>query len=157
MPQLVLDSDITSEILKGRNPEVIKHTLAYKVLFPTLTFTSATMLEVLYRYERVQAFAQIRRAEMLFAANDEIVPVTEDYRLAATVAGALDRQGTTIGLIDPLIAACAIRRGYGVVSGNTDHFEFIKRLSYSFHYSFSASGSVAPHTTLKSTCPLDRL
>ena len=39
----------------------------------------------------------------------------------------------TIGLIDPLIAACAIRRGYDVATGNFAHLEFIKRLGYNFH------------------------
>jgi tRNA(fMet)-specific endonuclease VapC len=132
MPPLILDSDTTSEILKGRNIEIVKNTLAYKTHFPKLSFTSATLLEVLYGYERIQAHAQIKRAEALFSANEEIVPTTEDCRLAATIAGALDRNGTTIGLFDPLIASCAIRRGYGVASGNTSHFEFIRKLGYGF-------------------------
>lgn len=132
MQRVLLDSDIVSVVLKGKNAGVEKHKTAYVAVFHQFTFTSATLLEVLYGYERVQAHAQIKRAETLFAANEEIVPATEDYRLAATIAGALDRQGTTIGLIDLLIAACAIRRGYGVATGNTAHFEFIRKLGYSF-------------------------
>ena len=133
MQRLLLDSDTISEILKARNPVVISHTNAYKVAFPKLSFASVTLLEVLYGLERVRANAQIQRAEALFAENEEILPATEDYRLAATVAGVLDRQGTPIGLVDPLIAACAIRRGLGVASGNTAHFKFIHRVGYRFH------------------------
>jgi tRNA(fMet)-specific endonuclease VapC len=131
--RLILDSDTVSEILKGRNSEVVRRTTAYQLMFPKLSITSATILEVLYGYERVQARAQMNRAEALFAENEEIIPVSQDYRLAATIAGALDRQGTTIGLFDPLIAACAIRRGYGVATSNTAHFEFIRKLGYAFH------------------------
>jgi predicted nucleic acid-binding protein len=118
---------------KGEAPQVEQHKIVYVAQFSKLTFTSATLLEILYGYERVRAHAQIKRAETLFAANDEIIPASEDYRLAATIAGALDRNGTTIGLIDPLIAACAVRRGYGVASGNTGHYEFIRKLGYTFH------------------------
>jgi hypothetical protein len=32
-----------------------------------------------------------------------------------------------------MIAACAIRRGYGVASGNTTHFSYIQQAGYSFH------------------------
>lgn len=133
MRLLVLDSDTVSELLKNRNPQVGQNAARYNAAFPKLTFTSATLLEILYGLERVGAYAQIQRAEALFAANDEIVPQSGDYRLAAAIAGALAKQGTPIGLVDPLIAACAIRRGYGVVSGNTAHFEFIRKAGYSFH------------------------
>lgn len=133
MLRLILDSDTVSELLKNRNPNVQQHAQAYKQAFRQLTFTSATVLEILYGLERVGASAQIQRAEALFAANDELIPTSEDYRLAATIAGAMSKQGTPIGLVDPLIAACAIRHGYGVASGNIAHYEFIQKAGYSFH------------------------
>lgn len=132
MQKLVLDSDTVSEILKGRNAQVVRRAIVYQQEHPRFSITSATILEILYGYERIQAHAQIRRAESLFSENEEIVPGAPEYRLAATIAGALDRQGTTIGLMDPLIAACAIRRGWGIASGNTLHYEFIRRLGYDF-------------------------
>jgi predicted nucleic acid-binding protein len=79
------------------------------------------------------AHAKIQRFEAVFAKNHEIAPDEQDYRLAAETSGALNRQGTPIGLIDPLIAASAIRRGYGVAGGNTDHFGFIHKVGYAFH------------------------
>jgi tRNA(fMet)-specific endonuclease VapC len=92
-----------------------------------------TTLEVLSGLEHIQAAARIKRAEALFSRSEEIVPTVEDYRFAAQIIGALYRAGTPIGLIDPTTAACAIRRGFGVASGNTAHFEFIRRLGYTFH------------------------
>jgi tRNA(fMet)-specific endonuclease VapC len=133
MRQLLLDSDILSEILKGRDRQVEIHKDLYTAEFPRLSFTSATVLEILYGLERVSARAQIQRAEALFTKNDEVLPLREDYRLVSAIAGALDRQGTHIGLVDTLIAACAIRRGYGVASGNTNHFTYIKNAGYDFH------------------------
>ncbi|HWD38026.1 MAG TPA: hypothetical protein VG944_04205 [Fimbriimonas sp.] len=60
------------------------------------------------------------------------MPISGDYRLAAAIASTLSRQGRIIGSIDPVIAACAIGRGYGVASGNTRHFDFIRQAGYTF-------------------------
>ena len=132
MQAALLDSDILSEILKGKDAQVDRRQREYLAQFAKLSFTSVTVLEILFGLERIGAKAQIQRAETLLAKNDEVVPSSEDYRLAASIAGALDRQGTPIGLIDPMIAACAMRRGYSVVSGNTAHFESIRRAGYTF-------------------------
>lgn len=133
MRQVLLDSDIVSEILKGRNVEVARKTYAYKEAFPRLSFASVTLLEVLYGLERINAHSQIHRAELLFSENEEIIPMSADYRLAASIAGALDRRGRPIGLADPLIAACAIRRGLGIATGNTAHYAYIQEAGYPFH------------------------
>jgi len=132
MVRSLVDSDILSEILKGKNRQVEANKTAYAAEFSQLTFTSATVLEVLYGLERIGARAQLQRAEALFAKHEEIPPTPQDYRLAAEIAGALDRQGTHVGLIDPLIAACAIRRGLAVATGNVSHFSYMRRAGYQF-------------------------
>ena len=133
MPKLVIDTDLLSEILKGINPNVIRAQQAYCEEHEVLSFASVTAFEILFGYGHKNATAQMERAEALFAQNDEITPTPEDYRLAAKIGSTLSRQGKTIGFIDPVIAACAIRRGYGVASGNTAHFEFIRQAGFSFH------------------------
>lgn len=132
MEQVLIDTDLLSEILKGINPNVIRSQVAYCEDHGVLSFVSVTAFEILFGYGHKNATAQIRRAEALFAKNDEIVPESDDYRLAAEIASALSRQGKIVGFIDPVIAACAIRRGYGVASGNTKHFEFIRAAGYQF-------------------------
>lgn len=133
MQVVILDTDILSEVLKGINPNVGEHQLGYQAHFTRLTFTSASVMEILTGLRKRGAPAQLQRAEALFALNLEIVPDAADYRLAADISGDLLKAGKVIGIVDPLIAACAIRRGYGIASGNTAHFEFIRQLGYSFH------------------------
>lgn len=133
MLEVILDSDILSEILKGINPTVEQRKDAYEAHFQQLTFTAASVMEILTGYRKRGAPAQQQRAATLFSLNNEIVPDAADYRLAAEINGDLLKDGKIIGMVDPLIAACAIRRGLGVASGNTAHFEFIRKLGYSFH------------------------
>lgn len=132
--RLLLDSDMLSEVIKAFDPNVVANSILYVQEFGVLSFTSASALEILHGLHSKQAHAKISRVEAVFGLNDEIVPDGQDYRLAAEISGALKRRGTPIGLIDPLIAACAIRRGYGISSGNEDHFGYILRAGYAFHF-----------------------
>lgn len=130
---VLLDTDLLSEVLKGIDPNVIRAQRAYSKNHDTLSFVSVTAFEILFGYGHKNATAQMERAEALFAKNEEIVPAPSDYRLAARIASALSRRGRIVGFIDPVIAACAIRRGYGVASGNTRHFEFMREAGFDFH------------------------
>lgn len=133
MARRVLDSDLLSDLLRGANANVVANARRYHTDHQVLTFTSLTALEILSGLHHIGASAQIKRAEALFAENDEILPEVEDYRLAAEIIGSLLRAGTPIGFIDPAIVACAIRRGYAVASANTSHFEYIRSVGYDFH------------------------
>ena len=133
MQEVILDTDVLSEVLKGQNPNVEKYKNDYASQYPKLSITSASVMEILTGYRKRGATAQRQRAASLFSQNNEIVPDAEDYRLAADIIGDLLVKGLVIGMIDPLIAACAIRRGLGVASGNTKHLEFIRQSGYNFH------------------------
>ena len=133
-PRALLDSDMLSEVMKGYDRNVIANSNLYVQEFGVLSFTSATVLEILHGLQSKQAHAKIRRVEAVFSQNDEVLPDQQDYRLAAEISGALKRRGKPIGLVDPLIAACAIRRGYGISSGNTNHFGFILEAGYTFQF-----------------------
>ena len=62
---------------------------------------------------------------MPYGLHSEIVPTSEDCLLAARILGTLRRTGKEVGYSDPFIAACAIRRGLAVVTGNQRHFRFV--------------------------------
>jgi len=132
MNPAILDTDILSEVIKGVDLNVVAKANSYASEHQTLSFTSARVYEILSGLFRKNAKAQIQRTEALFAKNDEIAPTPEDYRLAAEISGALIQQGTPIGLVDPIIAACAIRRGFTVATGNTQQFQFIQAAGYIF-------------------------
>jgi len=133
MRRVLLDSDIFSEIIRGVNPVVAATASAYVVEHNVLSFSSATALELLYGLHCKSATAQIKRVLNVFAQNDEVHLAPEDYRLGAEIAGAVTRRGRPIGLLDPLIAACAINHGYGVSTGNNAHFEYIRQAGFAVH------------------------
>ncbi|HEY3781863.1 MAG TPA: PIN domain-containing protein [Fimbriimonadaceae bacterium] len=133
MQEVILDSDLLSEILKQASQNVLTHANAYLNEYPSLTLITLSAFEMLSGLEHIQATTQLKRAEALFERNNEILPEKEDYRLASQIVGSMWRAGTPIGIVDPTIAACAIRRGLGVATGNTRHFEYIQKAGYTFH------------------------
>jgi tRNA(fMet)-specific endonuclease VapC len=133
MNRVLLDTDTLSEVIKGLNVNVVSRAKEYVDAFGALSFSSASAYEVLVGLQSKQALGKIYRAEALFAQNEEIPPEAGDFRFAAKIVGALNRMGRPIGLFDPLIAACAIRRDYGVATGNTAHFEFIREAGFELH------------------------
>ena len=124
-PRSICDTDTLSEVIKFIDPRVIARASAYRQVHGVLTFTSATVMEILHGLHRKGAHAQRVRTERVFSQHDEIVPQRDDYRLAAEILGALDRRGTPIGHTDPLIAACTLNRSLTLATGNTRHFSFI--------------------------------
>lgn len=126
----ILDTDTLSEIIKTKNQIVLQNADNYLDDHGHLTFTSATVHEVLYGLECKAATRQIEEFLDLVADHDEIVPDVEDYRLAARIRGALQRAGTPIGVLDPLIAACALERGLVLITGNMRHHSFIQEAGF---------------------------
>jgi len=127
----VLDTDILSEVFKGRDLNVLRNATAYVQQFGHLSFTSLTAAEFLFGLYAKDAKNQIDRAKTFLVANEELVPTSEDYWLYAEVGGALRRAGTPIGPFDAMIAACAINRKLRLVTGNRKHYEFVSAAGFS--------------------------
>ena len=124
-PDILLDTDIFSEVFKAIDPNVVRHARAYAARHHELLFTSVTVMEAPRGLYRKRAPSQIVKVERVFDRNREIIPGLPDYRLAAEIIGTLEGRGTPIGVSDPLIAACALNRDLGVATGNTRHFGYI--------------------------------
>ncbi len=125
MAKALIDTDILSEIFNGIDPHVMRNAAAYVADHSVLTFTSINLYEIMTGLVQIQASAKIARASALLLRNEEILPLSADYLLAANILGTLRRTGKEIGYSDPLIAACAIRRDLTIVTGNQKHFRFI--------------------------------
>lgn len=130
MTKVLLDTDILSEVSKGVDRQVLRTASDYLNLHPQLTFSSLSVYEVLYGLHVKVASRQITEFLELVADHEEIVPDGDDYRLAAEIRAALHRAGTPIGAADPVIAACAVRRGLPLVTGNTRHHQFIQNAGF---------------------------
>jgi tRNA(fMet)-specific endonuclease VapC len=128
MVKCILDTDILSEYLKGHNPVVIGHAARYAHEHRVFSFTSITVYEIFYGLEAKGAAAQLQKVLAWFQKNDEIAPVQQDYRTAASIRAKATQQGAPLELADCLIAAVAVRLGRPLVTGNSDDFQAIQRI-----------------------------
>ena len=126
MAVVILDTDILSEYLKGIAQNVVRSGRAYAEQHRRFTFTSVTVYEIIRGLEEKGADAQVRKAAEWFRTNNEIVPASEDYFVAAQTKARARRQGNVVELPNCLIAATASRIGLPLVTGNTRHFEAIR-------------------------------
>jgi tRNA(fMet)-specific endonuclease VapC len=130
MNKALLDTDILSEVLKGRNPQVVAQAEAYLRHHAMLTVSAVSVIEVVSGLQRMARSAQL---EQFLGALDaiEVLPVdTQSAVLAGRIDGDLLRTGQPIGRADPIIAAQAITHGVVLVTGNVRHYERIVALGY---------------------------
>jgi predicted nucleic acid-binding protein len=113
MEKCILDTDILSEYLKGRDSVAIGHAAQYAHEHRAFSFTSVTVYEIVYGLQVKGATAQFQKVSAWLRQNDETAPVAEDedYLAAASIRAKATRQGALLELTDCLIAAVAVRVG----------------------------------------------
>lgn len=129
MPPCLLDTDILSEILKGRDRSVTAHADAYLQRRRRFTISAFTAYEVrrglLWRgaTAKLAAFDQLLPTFEIFPVTSKVLgKAAELWSLAAT-------NGNPKMDADLVIAATAIVHQRQLVTGNTPHFEWIDELS----------------------------
>lgn len=126
----LLDTDIFSEIAKGKNEAVRRRALEYMSAIGPLTISAVTVVEVVKGLHKVGREKEIDRF-LASLSQLEIVPLdTAAAERAGRIYGDLERLGQPIGRADPMIAGIALERGLVVVTGNRDHYERIVRAGY---------------------------
>ena len=131
MNKALLDTDILSEILKAKNTSIVSKAVAYKENFERFTISVITVLEI------VKGLHKIGRADALKKFLDglqaiEVIPFDENCSIiAGRMFADLENTGQPIGKADPMIAAIAIQHGLTLVTGNTGHYERLRKLGYS--------------------------
>jgi len=130
MDKALLDTDILSEVLKGRNPQVVAQAEAYLRHHAMLTVSVISVIEIVSGLQRVARSEQLERFLQALDAM-EVLPVdTESAVLAGRIDGDLLRTGQPIGRADPIVAAQAITHGLVLVTGNARHYERATALGY---------------------------
>jgi tRNA(fMet)-specific endonuclease VapC len=130
MDKALLDTDILSEVLKGRNPQVVAQAEAYLRHHAILTVSVISVIEIVSGLQRVARSEQLERFLQVLDAM-EVLPVDmESAVLAGRIDGDLLRTGQPIGRADPIVAAQAITHGLVLVTGNTRHYERVMALGY---------------------------
>jgi len=124
----LLDTDIVSEIRRGKNPVVTQRALSYLKQYKRYTCSLMTRFEILRGLKARSATAQLARFEA-WCQSHEILPIRDEIIIvAAACYASLYQTGQLIGDADLLIAATALYHGLALVTGNVAHFSRIPGL-----------------------------
>jgi tRNA(fMet)-specific endonuclease VapC len=125
MQELLLDTDMLSEIVKGRNAVVRMHARRYRAIQGEVTFSLMTKFQILRGLKRKSAFVQLAGFSML-CAKARILPIDEAVadRAAELWADAMNA-GKPADDADLLIASTALENNLPLCTGNTSHFDWI--------------------------------
>jgi tRNA(fMet)-specific endonuclease VapC len=129
MDAALLDTDLLNEVLKQRNPNVIRHAAAYLAQHGQFAISSITWYEILRGLKEKNATAQLVRFEA-FCRNTLILPVLDDILERTADLWVTGRnQGMAPNDADLIIAATALHHNRVLVTGNTTHFAWIPGLT----------------------------
>ena len=125
MAQYILDTDISSYLIRGDHETVTKK---FSELHDSCAISSITAAELQYG-ARKRNNKQLTQKVKAFCDLVEIIPWDEDAAKAyAKLRVELETSGTPIGNMDMLIAASALARKAVLVTNNTEHFSRVKDL-----------------------------
>jgi tRNA(fMet)-specific endonuclease VapC len=128
MDPALLDTDILSEVIKLRDPNVRQRALDYTQAHGQLAFSSMTRYEILRGYRDLNATTQLARFAVfcqhaiVFAVTDAVFDRAADLWVTGR------RGGHPHDDADLIIAATALEHGRVLVTGNTAHFAWIPGL-----------------------------
>ena len=125
MAQYILDTDISSYLIRGDHETVTKK---FSDLYDSCAISSITAAELQYG-ARKRNNKQLTQKVKAFCDLVEIIPWDEDAAKAyAKLRVELETSGTPIGNMDMLIAASVLARKAVLVTNNTEHFSRVKDL-----------------------------
>lgn len=130
MKRAVLDTDIFSEVLKGRNANVTAAARNYRAAFARFTISAVTVMEIVQGLQRRSWRAGVSQFMELVDASEVLVFDRQTAELAGRIFADLERTGQPIGRADPMIASTALHHGLVLVTANTEHFRRIRDVGY---------------------------
>lgn len=123
MQKTLLDTDILSDFLRGKDVNVVRHAEAYLREYGRLTISVVTVFEIVRGRHQAQQFDRSTQF-LAWTAGTELIAFDHNCaRIGGEIAGALLRSGTTVGVADSLIAATAITHGLTLATANVDHYQ----------------------------------
>jgi predicted nucleic acid-binding protein len=124
----LLDTDMLSEVLKQRNPQVVAKATAYLRSHGSFAFSAFTRFEIARGFKEKGATNQLTRLRE-FCQHSLILPVTDSIFERAEDLWAIARNGgLPCGDADLIIAATALETGRVLVTGNMNHYAWISGL-----------------------------
>lgn len=124
----LIDTDVLSEVFKGKNTRYTDKAREYLLLHDQFHFSMISRYEILRGLLAKRATTQVNAFEAL-CSESKVVGLTEPIaRRAAEVWAELRLLGQTPGDADVLIGATALVLGVPVVTRNVRHFQPIPGL-----------------------------
>lgn len=130
MSRVLLDTDILSEILKGKSAVVTARAGAYLAQQGCFTTSAVSVAEIVYGLRRVGRDDRMAQFEASLDTAEVLSLDDAAARLAGRINADLERAGRIIGMPDVFIAAIALRNGLPIVTGNVAHFEEVRPAGY---------------------------
>lgn len=130
MNKALLDTDIFSEFLKGRDPKVRRNAAAYRRAFGPLTISVVTAMEIVKGLHKMNREPAIQALMVRLAAEEVLGFDLVAAEQAGRIHADLERTGQPIGWADTVIAAIALHNGLELVTGNIAHYQRIQGLGY---------------------------
>lgn len=125
MEQVILDSDIFSELLERKNIIVATRAEEYFKQFGNFTISAMTFFEVQKGLIH-KPKPRITTALIGLMRDLVVLPIQkEEAKLGCTIHGVLKKGGHSIGEGDPIIAATAVIYGLTLITNNAKHFQFV--------------------------------
>ena len=129
MDAAILDTDMLSEVLKRKNPQILSHARQYLASHNRLAFSSMTIYEIVRGLKATEANRQLSHFQAVINSSD-VMPIDLPILMRAAdlwVAG--KKGGHPCDDADLLIAATALETGRVLVTGNTAHYSWISGLN----------------------------
>ena len=130
LPRTLLDTDVFSEFLRGRNATIAVRAAQYQQTHGHFTISAMTLMEMCSGWQRRGQQARIDAVLQRVSGWEVLAMTAEIATLAGRMDGDLIRTGQPIGLADALIAATAVHHDLVLATGNDAHYQRLMALGY---------------------------
>jgi len=130
MNKTLLDTDIFSEILKGKHVKVISNANDYYKHFNRYTISIITVVEIIKGFHKIQREELIQRFLKAISTVEILTLNIKSAELTGRIYADLERVGQPIGRADPMIAAITLEKNLTLATGNLKHYQRIQNVGY---------------------------
>ncbi len=130
MEKTLLDTDIFSEVLKKKHPQIVEKAQQYYKQFGRYTISTITVLEIVKGFHKIDRENDIQMLLPKLLTSELVTLTIKSAELAGRIYADLERTGQPIGRADPMIAAIAIEQKLVLATGNERHYQRIQELGY---------------------------